>query len=161
MLFAVSGLFSYVGNYQKQAHDTAAFLLEITHQLEEINIQVNTDFHLRLGAHMGGPVMGFVQNPDTPCFDIRSATFKYMNYMKEKDCIDQLQLTQAVVQHLDKGIFDIEKNSTFEFDGGSEDIFVVKYKDGYKPPQHVDDAEEEEDMGGIQNQPQYLKTDDD
>lgn len=142
MIFAVSGLFDNVGDYKKQAYETTAFMIEILQNLEETNIQTNTDFHLRLSAHIGGPVTGFIKDPNCPYFNILSPSFKYLNYMKENGPIDRPWLTASFVKYLDLDIFNIQKESTFVLDDINEDIYSVQFKEGYKPP----NGDEEEDV---------------
>ena len=50
------GLFDNVGDFKTLAFETASFLIELTRNLEEKNIQIKVDFHLILSAHIRGPV---------------------------------------------------------------------------------------------------------
>lgn len=149
MIFAVSGLFENVGDFKKQAFETLAFMIEILQNLEDTNIQANTDFHLRLGAHTGGPVMGFVKDPNNPCFNILSGSFKYLNFIKENCPIDRPWVTASFVKHLDTNIVDMQKEATFVSDQIEEDIYAVQFKEGYKIPDNEEDAEENNDDNNI------------
>ncbi|KAK8898361.1 hypothetical protein M9Y10_000646 [Tritrichomonas musculus] len=134
LLTAVSGLFDNVGDFKTLAFETASFLIELTRNLEEKNIQINTDFHLRLGAHIGGPVTGFIKDPTNPYFELRSPAFKYINAMKENAPLDQPQLTESIAKHLDLSIFDISNKSVIDCGDEKVNVYFAKFKEEYKVP---------------------------
>lgn len=134
MIYAVSGLFNNVGNFEKQANDTAGFLLEILQRIEDLNIQTSTDFHLRTAAHVGGPITGFIISPDTPYFEMLTTCIKYTSQMQDKGQTDQAQLTQSVVDYLDKSTFIAEnKYQIKSADGGKENVYSVTYQENKQP----------------------------
>ena len=89
---------------------------------------------MRLGAHIGGPVTGFIKDPTNPYFELRSPAFKYINAMKENAPLDQPQLTESIAKHLDLSIFDISNKSVIDCGDEKVNVYFAKFKEEYKVP---------------------------
>ncbi|OHT00939.1 hypothetical protein TRFO_32191 [Tritrichomonas foetus] len=143
LIFAVSGLFDNTDDFALQARDVTGFMIEVVHYLEELNILMNTDFHLRTGAHLGGPISGYISDPDSPYFEIISDTMLYTNYIQEMGGVDLALVTETLKKYLDPNEFVFENKFDISLQNNEEpeNVYAVKFKNGIPQEQVVSNNE--------------------
>ena len=127
---SICGLFDTQDEPQKQAESCVRYALKVKHIIENIGLeeQVNMFIHTKIAVCMGGPMNGFVDDPQNPQFQIFSDLLREADSIKNNGDIDAVYINENVYNNLIKENYEIEEKMTDEFGSFENDlqnIYVV------------------------------------
>ena len=108
LFVACCGLFDFKDDYETQAQQAVRCTYEILNSVPSINESLSTSISLRIGVNMGGPLVGVIINPQTPCFDLFGAPIGMAVKMVNEGMPNKLQISETVLRHLDSTVFKSE-----------------------------------------------------
>ena len=108
LFVACCGLFDFKDDYEAQAEQAVKCSYEILKSVPSINEALSTSLSLRIGVNMGGPLVGVIINPQTPCFDLFGAPIGMAVKMVNEGQPMKLQVSEVMLRYLDPTKFKTE-----------------------------------------------------
>lgn len=144
-LIYVAGLFDSQDELKKQAESCLRFALKVNKLIENISLedQINMFIHIKISVCMGGPIYGFVDDPNNPQIEILSDLMNEVDVIKNQADLDVVYINENIYNNINKENFEIEEkiiqlnNDKDEFDD-SQKIYAVHKC--LKKKKNVDDA---------------------
>lgn len=123
--FAASGLFITELLPSSHATDMVNFGLKTLESIEELNIQMNTSFQLRIGVHSGGPTTAGVFGPTKQIFDIIGPTVSACQKLEQKCVPGTINISNDTLSLLPPGRYHTEEHEILDLDGVPEQMTFI------------------------------------
>lgn len=128
---SVAGLFDSQNELKKQAESCLRYAIKVKKIIENIGLeeQVNMFIHTKIAVCMGGPVYGFVDDPENPEFEIFTDLMDEADRIKNHGDLDVVYINENVYNNIDRNKFEIEEafiNTPLLNDRGESEESLLK-----------------------------------
>lgn len=108
---SIAGLFDTQDELQKQAESCVRYALKVKEIVDKIGLEdrIGVFISARIAVCMGGPVAGFVENPENPNVEIFSDLLKESDIIKDNGEVGSVYINENVYKYLNKKNYEIEE----------------------------------------------------
>ena len=113
LFISIAGLFDSKNDFKKQATSCVCYALKVRDIIEKAAYedQFNMHVHTKLTVCMGGPIIGYVENPEYPEFKFLTNLLKETDKIKSITEYDAVYINENLYKYLDKEKFEIEEKT--------------------------------------------------
>jgi class 3 adenylate cyclase len=131
---AAAGLFHPDEEANKHASQIVQFGLECIQAIEEVNVQLNSQLHVRVGVNTDGPLIAGVLGTDKPIFDIIGDPINVAARLQSTGIPGSIQISQTTYDLIQGMDFDIEYRGKIVLKGkGKRKTYLVREVQNINP----------------------------
>ncbi|KAK8899300.1 hypothetical protein M9Y10_001613 [Tritrichomonas musculus] len=114
----IGGLFSEVNKPERHAEESIKFALKLLKLAPELSKKYDTEIHLTIGVHTGGPIVAGVMSFGKPTFQIIGTVSEMANQLKNKGVCDHICISRAVYELIFSVGLNVQEQGDITIRGG-------------------------------------------
>ena len=119
------GIFSDVNDPANNAREACEFGLSAIKSLGSVNEQIGESLRIRVGIHVGGPIVAGVIGIDKPTFEIFGPAISMAQQMEHHGVPMKVHVSRTVYELIYGGSFNIEERGEIEIKNGKVITYLI------------------------------------
>jgi len=122
---AAGGIFDDVSQPGTNAKEAVLFGLQSIEAVKRLNKSLDLNLQIRVGVHIGGPVIAGVLGTEKPTFEILGPTISFAQQMEHHGIPMSVHISRSVYELIYGGSFSIQERGQISIKGGNVLTYLV------------------------------------